>query len=292
MMKQEPIPITLRDGTCFDVIDCEYDLLLRLLYKYEFDMRAVEEEIEFICNQITADEKPNLLLKRGLLQFASELSNKITVRSFTEGVDHRKIVADMIVDVAKISYSIAESLKDLRKVLKLRKKIFVDEEGYPLSGVRNGYEKSSLHLMANMGNELVGCVSIAFDGEEGIPLDAHFDLKKWRDKRFVEVDKLAVIGEKRKKELSFQLMWLCYSIAKFWGAQRMFIFTLSSKSDNIALYNRFGFKTMGEFHIFGSKNATALMLDFDDFSTYEKQLKTKELLRLGKKLLTKFSVGR
>lgn len=292
-MKQSlPIPVLLRDGSKVQVMDCEYDLLLHLLYRNNFDMRLVEEDIDFICKNINSLDAHGHLLKRSLSQFASEVSNKIAARSLLDKVDHKKIVEDMLIDINKINYSIAETALDLRKIFRLRRKIFVDEEGYPKKGVLNGYEKTSLHVMANTKNELVGCVSMAFDGPSGIPLDKFIDLSKYRDKKILEVDKLAVIGEKRKKELSFQLMWLCYSVAKFWGAQRMLVFTLSSKTQNIALYKRFGFKVLTEFEIFSCKNATVLLLDFDDFDTYEKHLQTKELLRLGKKLLTKFSLNK
>jgi len=70
----------------------------------------------------------------------------------------------------------------------------------------------------------------------------------------------------------------------------MFIFTLTKKADNLRIYRRFGFKDVNVFNLFGTESATALKLDFSDLDTYEKQLTTNELLRLGKKLLNRFSL--
>lgn len=286
----DSITVKLRDGNELAVKDCEFDLLLHLLYKYDFDKRKIDQEIEWICEKNDNTTVLIQLLKQSLRQFSSELSNKILAKSITESTNHRKIVEDMLLDMNQIHYSMIETPSEMKKLLQLRKKIFVGEEGYPATAVTNGYEKHSLHLTATLRQELVGCVSVAFDGPNGIPLDRFIDLKNLKKRKNVEVDKLAVIGKKRKRELSFQLMWLCYSVARFWGAERMFIFTLSKKEDNLNLYGRFGFKEIGCFEIFQGTSAIALMLDFDDVDTYEKHLETQQLLRLGKKLLNKFSL--
>ena len=284
------IDIKLSDGSKIQVKDCEFDLLLHLLHKYKFDRNKIQTEIDWICQNFENSQVIEPLLKMSLQQFSSELINKIQAKSISEETDHHKIVEDMIIDINKIQYSIAESAKDIRKILQLRKKIFVDEEGYPNSAVLNGYEKDSLHLMATIRGELIGVVSIVFDGPKGLPLKKFIDLSAYKDMKLVEVDKLAMIGEKRKRELSFQLMWMCYSVAKFWGAEGMLIFTLSKKQDNLIIYERFGFKKIGEFFLFGNERATVLKLDFSDVDTYEKALNTQELLRLGKKLLKRFSL--
>ncbi len=284
------IQISLSDGSKLKVQDCEFDLLLYLLHKYDFDRKRIEQEVDWICKNLDDPNALNHLLKRSLQQFSSELINKILAKSIMDGVGHRKIVEDMLIDVNKVHYSIAETASDFRKVLRLRKKIFVSEEGYPTGAVTNGFEKESLHVMATIREELVGVVSITFDGPNGLPMSKFMDLTPYKDVKVCEVDKLALIGEKRKRELSFHLMWICYSIARFWGAQRMFIFTLSKKSDNLNIYGRFGFKEIGKFNLFGDEKATALKLDFADVGTYEKVLNTNELLRLGKKLLDRFSL--
>ncbi len=285
------IPIELLDGSTIEVKDCEFDLLLYLLYKHNFDRVKIREEIESICEKSLSPAIMKILLRQSLLEFSSELSNKILSKSITEQIPHTKIIEDMIIDINKIKYTIAETASDMRKVLRLRKSIFVKEEGYPTDGLINGFERKSLHVIAKIRDSVVGVVSIAFDGPEGIPLDRFLDLTAYKDKKVVEVDKLAVIGDKRKRELSFQLMWLSYSIARYWGAERMFIFTLSKKSENLTIYKRFGFKDIGIFNVFGLEKATALKLDFEDLHTYEKKLNTDELLRLGKKLLNRFSLS-
>lgn len=290
-MGNEKILVRLSDGTAVDVVDCSFDLLLHLLHKSNFDVKKVEKEIEWLCE---FNREPNLLrglLEKSLRQLSSELANKVLVKSLSAGLERSKIVEDMLIDLNKIQYSIAENALDMRKVLKLRRKVFVGEEGYPSTAATNGYEKESIHIMASIRGELVACVSVAFDGVQGVPMDKHLDLSQYkRGVKIVEVDKLAVIGEKRKKELSFHIMWIAYSVARFWGAQRMFIFTLSHKNDNLNIYSRFGFKEFGSFNIFHGKKATALMLDFDDLDTYEKKLDTADLLKLGRKLLNRFSL--
>ena len=288
-MGNEKILVKLSDGTTVDVVDCSFDLLLHLLHKSGFDEKQVEKEIEWLCKSSQDTNSLRGLLEKSLQQLASELANKVLVKSLSGGLERSKIVEDMLIDFNKIQYSIVENAVDMRKVLKLRRKVFVGEEGYPSTAVLNGYEKESIHIMASIRGELVACVSVAFDGAKGIPLEKFMDLSlQKKAMKVVEVDKLAVIGERRKKELSFHIMWIAYSVARFWGAQRMFIFTLSHKNDNLNIYSRFGFKEFGSFDIFSGKKATALMLDFDDLDTYEKRLNTAELLKLGRKLLNKF----
>ena len=291
-MAELMLPISLQDGSIVQVNDCEFDLLLHILYKHDFDKKRVDQELEWICENNSDPNVKTLLLKQALRQFSSELSNKILAKSISESVNHRKIVEDMIVDVNRMSYTLADDVSDIRKILHLRKKIFVNEEGYPSTAVTNGFEKESLHVMATIRNSLVGCVSIVFDGPKGLPMDRYLDLSKYKKGKNIEVDKLAVVGDKRMQELSFHLMWLCYSVTRFWGADRMFVFTLSKKAENINIYTRFGFQKTGTFNVFDREEATALMLDFDEKDTYEKQLKTTELLRLGKKLLNKFTLKR
>jgi len=288
-MGNEKILVKLSDGTTVDVVDCSFDLLLHLLHKSGFDEKKVEKEIEWLCRSSQDPVLLQGLLEKSLQQLASELANKVLVKSLSGGLERSKIVEDMLIDFNKIQYSIVENAVDMRKVLKLRRKVFVGEEGYPSTAVLNGFEKESIHIMASIRGELVACVSVAFDGAKGIPLEKYMDLgPQKKSMKVVEVDKLAVIGERRKKELSFHIMWIAYSVARFWGAQRMFIFTLSHKNDNLNIYSRFGFKEFGSFDIFAGKKATALMLDFDDVDTYEKRLNTAELLKLGRKLLNKF----
>lgn len=291
-MNELPITIKLLDGSLVEVEVCEFDLLIRLLYKHEFNRRKIVEEIESICVQ---NENPLVLkrlLKLTLCEFSSELANKILAKSFTENLPHKKIIEDMMIDVNRVKYCIAENANDVRKILRLRKRIFVEEEDYPSRNTINSFERESLHIMAIIRKELVGAVSIAFDGPRGIPLEQYVDLSKYKDKKVVEVDKLAVIGERRKRELSFQLMWLSYSVARYWGAERLFIFTLSRKTENLNMYTRFGFKKVAAFNIFRAEEATVLMLDFADVDTYEKRLETTELLKLGKKLLDNFSLAK
>lgn len=292
-MSSDKIPVKLSNGTTIDVVDCGFDLLLHLLHKNNFDEKGVEREIEWLCEFNKDPRLIRLLLRKSLQQLASELSNKVLAKSLSDGLGRSKVAEDMLIDFNKIQYSIAETMSDMKRVFQLRKKVFVQEEGYPPKAVTNGFEKQSLHITATLREELAACVSVAFDSAAGIPLDRYLDLSQFKkDMKVVEVDKLAVIGEKRKRELAFQIMWIAYSVARFWGAQRMFIFTLSHKTDNLKIYSRFGFKEFATFDIFSGQRATALMLDFDDIDTYEKRLGTEELLRLGKKLLTKFSLGR
>ena len=190
----------------------------------------------------------------------------------------------------EVKYSIASSVADLRRILHLRQKIFIGEEGYPRKAILNGFEKDSLHVMAWIKEELIGSLSLVFDGPKGLPLERYLNLRKYKDKKVVEIDKLAVVSPMRKRELTFELMVLSYSIARYWGAERVFIFTLSKKRENLTLYKRLGFKEIGTFNIFEQEMATALILDFDDINTYEKKVNTSEALRLGRKLLNRFSL--
>ena len=150
-MGNEKILVKLSDGTTVDVVDCSFDLLLHLLHKSGFDEKQVEKEIEWLCKSSQDTNSLRGLLEKSLQQLASELANKVLVKSLSGGLERSKIVEDMLIDFNKIQYSIVENAVDMRKVLKLRRKVFVGEEGYPSTAVLNGYEKESIHIMASIG---------------------------------------------------------------------------------------------------------------------------------------------
>jgi hypothetical protein len=253
---------------------------LELITRCNFDKSKIENEIVSICEKVDDLNIAKDMLKDAMRCLSFNILNSI----------EKKAKEDTnIASISGINYAIAKNVKDLRRILDLRKTVFLKEEHYPPSSLVNGFEGKSLHIMASIKNELVGGVSIAFDGPEGIPLDKFIRIDRSEKKKIVEVDKLAIVNHKRKSELSFQLMWICYAVARYWGAHGMYIFTLSKKRDNISIYEKFGFKIVDDFTLFGNEKATALRLDFTDEDTYEKKMNTDQILRLAKKLLNRFS---
>ncbi len=286
MSSQYPEAVYLRDGTKIMVDGLPDNLIDHLICVHGYDDLAIDSELRYVMSQLDkfSNDGGDLLKKcfHALLVDRVELTKKI------KGPNKNRDRAN----IPQTTYSIADNISDIKRVLHLRKQVFVGEEGYPNSAIINGFERGSLHVMAQQDGELVGVVTVSFDSPKGLPLDKYLDLSSYKGKQNVEIDKLAVLRGSRKKELSFQLMWICYSIAKFGGAEKLFIFTLRKKNENIDIYRRFGFSEIGEFKLFAEEYAVAFQLDFASFDTYDKKLKTKQLLGLGKKLLSKYKATR
>lgn len=171
----------------------------------------------------------------------------------------------------RIKYTLVQSALDMRIVWWLRKKVFVDGEGYPLKSIRSPLDRGAIHFLTKKDNTAIGSISVYLNELTGLPIEKLFNvnLGKHKTEKIAEIEKLAILPQYRKTPISLGLMVIAYEFIKLCDMQRILIFTLSNKKDNIALYKKFGFKKILEFDIFDSKKATCLMLDITKDSVYE-----------------------
>lgn len=186
-----------------------------------------------------------------------------------------------------IKFSMVQNLKEFRNVISLRRKVFVKREGYPPKSIVNDFDKDAIHILAKSNKKVVGTISLILDSDKGLPIEKKFDISAHRGGKIVEIDKLAVLPEKHGTAIAFDLTFMAYAIARFWGAQKIFIFTLKKKTGNILFYKKFGFRLIGEFDLFDSEPAVVMVMDFSSNDTYEKKLTSAQLMQIAKKLINR-----
>jgi predicted GNAT family N-acyltransferase len=174
----------------------------------------------------------------------------------------------------RIKYILVQTAKDMRTLWRLRKKVFVDEEGYPLKSTRNVLDRGAIHFLAKKDNIAVGSISVYLNSITGLPIEKilNVNLGIYKKEKMAEIEKLAVLPDYRKTTISLGLMVVAYEFIKLCEVERICIFTLSSKKENLAIYKRFGFRKILEFMIFDSKKATCMVLDITSDSFYEKTI--------------------
>ena len=130
----------------------------------------------------------------------------------------------------KVTFTIVQTSKEFRDVISIRKKVFVEREGYPPRSIISDFDKWAIHILAKSNKRVVGTITLVLDSEKGLPIEKKFDLSAYRGGKIVEIDKLAVLPEKHGTAIAFDLTAMAYAIARFWGAQKIFIFTLEPTS--------------------------------------------------------------
>jgi len=190
----------------------------------------------------------------------SELKDIILEHSFSKG---------------NISFSVVQKPSDMKIVWQLRKKVFVEEIGYPLAASRSKLDRYGIHFLAKKDNVPIGTISVFLHSLSGLPIEKTYslDLSKFKkDSETAEIEKLAVLHTYRAKTISLGLMVIAYEFIKLCNARYIFIFTLKNQKENINLYKRFGFKELSEFKIFHNKKAVSMILDIISDSVYERIL--------------------
>lgn len=176
-----------------------------------------------------------------------------------------------------IKFKVAEAENELKQLYDLRKKVFVGEDGYPQEAISSEYDRDAIHFIATKGDELVGCVSVILDGPKGMPIEKFIDLSSYKTDKIAEVQKLAIIPEDRKGIAGVGLMLLAYEFLKKSGTNKIFIFSLEKKAENVKLYERLGFRQIGKFKFYNIGNAIAMMMDLEEDSVYDKNKEKREL---------------
>jgi ribosomal protein S18 acetylase RimI-like enzyme len=268
-----------------------YHNILKVLNKDIFDLIVVNINSRSVDGFGAAQEIKEILHKKNIptipVIFFSDL-NELNDREneiFLRPIDINEFLKD--IDNKKISFSVVQTSKELRDVVTIRKKIFVEREGYPAKSIVSDFDKSAVHILAKEGSRAIGTISLVLDSEKGLPIERKFDISQYRKGRIVEIDKLAVLSDKHGTSIAFDLTALVYALARFMGVQKIFIFTLKTNIKNIIFYKKFGFKILGEFELFDSKPAVVMLMDLDSENTYEKKLTHAQLLQIAKNLVNR-----
>lgn len=163
----------------------------------------------------------------------------------------------------------ASSQQDLEDIYSIRKEVFIKEDKYPIEAIKSNYDKQAIHFVAFENNKMVGTVSVILDGPKGLPIQKFVDITRFRDKRMVQVEKFAVLPGRRKKTITVALIVMAYEFAKLY-ADRICIFSLEKKRDNILLYRKMGFRPGEKFNFYDIGDALLMILDIEKDSVYEK----------------------
>jgi len=114
-------------------------------------------------------------------------------------------------------------------------------------------------------------------------------MKPFANLKLSEFDKLGVIDEEMYKGVFYQIVGAAYGLVRFCGYNSIVIFTLKKKHDNLRIYEKMGFKQIGEFTLFGKEKAVALILDLDRATGL--MWRPTQLAKLAKRLLLAVNGG-
>lgn len=179
---------------------------------------------------------------------------------------------------------VVETPEQYRTLLRLRREIFVNKEGYPWRAALNGYERVSVHMLAKKDGQYVGMISVKLDDVHGLPLDKFVKPFRRRELRIAEFDKFGVIDEKAHKTAFYELISAAYALVRFCGYNALVIFTLKRKNDNVRLYRKIGFEIRQDFILFEDQLAVMMMLELD--KTNGLMWKTEQLVKAAKRVLS------
>jgi predicted GNAT family N-acyltransferase len=194
-----------------------------------------------------------------------------------------------------LHYSAATDLADFKKVISLRKKIFLHEEGYPPGLIWNKDDREKIHFIAWDRKKAIGTVSVDLDKERSREFlyncCSHVRKRLSYLGDIAMIQKLAVLPEYRKTHASLSLMVIAYEFIKQCKYRHILIYTLTDRKKNIELYKKFGFKEISVFDLFDSQKAVFMALNILRDSYYEKLVKKKgRLNNLLQKIYSKFFI--
>ena len=152
-------------------------------------------------------------------------------------------------ETKKISFVHAQKPDEIEDVFFLQRKILVGEKGYLEETIRRKVDEDSYHIVAYKGIQPVGTVSIMPETREpNLPIEDHFKLDfHKKDRRCVEIDRLAVLKEDRRGVIPLSLMTLAYLYARSEQAERVFLDVFADEKKYIKMYKKLGFQKIGEY---------------------------------------------
>jgi predicted GNAT family N-acyltransferase len=158
-------------------------------------------------------------------------------------------------------------------IAQVRTKVFVEEDNYPTGSIISPLDRGAMHFVAiDADGNVMGSVSanIKSSKEEQLPIENYMGEVKGADGSLGEICKLAVLDKYRTKPVALYLMVAAYDHLISEGVAGIMVWSISSKSRNVKLYSKFGFKPYGdEFVCCNSENAIPFFLDVAKDSIYD-----------------------
>lgn len=250
--------------------------------------RGIEEKyIEDIFNPFFTTKEPGKGTGLGLsivYQIIHNMGGRVNVESEVgRGTTFRVFLPVTKVETQRIRFVHVRSEVELEDVFYLQRKILVGEKGYLEETIRREEDEYAYHILAYKGLQPVGTVTCITDRMFGrLPIEGHFKLQHYRkERRCVEIDRLAVLKEERRGVIPLGLMTLAYLYAKSENAERVFLDVFADEKKYISMYKKLGFQVIGSYEWL--LPVTVMMMDYR--TDYEK--KTQRMERFVKPFIAR-----
>ena len=124
----------------------------------------------------------------------------------------------------KMKIKIVNSEEELNKVLKLRSKVFVEEQGVPEELERDEKDEDAIHLIAKIEENVVGCGRIVLNNNKG------------------KIGRVAVAKNYRNQGLGTKI---CQRLIEIAGEHQLAKVILHAQYQTVDFYKELGFKETG-----------------------------------------------
>ena len=145
-----------------------------------------------------------------------------------------------------IDIHIVKNQKELQQILKIRKEVFVKDQGIPLGKERDGLDNVSEHIILYYKNEAVGCARIR-----------HIDNK-------IKLERVAILEKARRKNLGTKLVKFAINHTRQKKADEIYIHAQFYAKN---LYRKLGFKTRNKPFVFANIKHVEMFLSINPTSS-------------------------
>ena len=231
------------------------------------------ENIEKIFNPFFTTKEPGLGTGLGLSiahQIIYNMGGRITVESHLgRGTTFNILIPFTDKEKKRIRFVIAKNLEEIEDVFFIQRKILVGEKGYLEETIKRDIDKDAVHILAYKGLQPVGTIScITYEMTKNPPIEEYFSLEGFKKgRKWVEIDRLAVLREERRGIIPLGLMTIAYLFSKNLNVDRIFLDVFSDEKKHINMYRKLGFQIIGEYKWL--LPVTVMMMDYK--SNYEKK---------------------
>ncbi|MFW6269079.1 MAG: GNAT family N-acetyltransferase [Bacillota bacterium] len=124
-----------------------------------------------------------------------------------------------------IKIKTVENKKEFDQVLRLRYRVFVEEQGVPVELERDDKDEEAVHVIAEIDNQTVGCGRIVFTEGKA------------------KIGRLAVDKNWRQQGIGSKICLSLINIARTQGYDKVI---LHAQLDSVEFYKRLGFATVSD----------------------------------------------
>ncbi len=210
-------------------------------------------DIDKIFNPFFTTKEPGKGTGLGLSiahQIIYNMGGRITVESDQEkGTTFHVYIPFTDREKKRIRFVHAVKPEEIEDVFFIQRKVLVGEKGYLEETIRRDIDSKAFHILAYKGLQPVGTIScITYEMVEKPPIEDYFPLGALKTgKKWVEVDRLAVLKEERRGIIPLGLMTIAYLYSKSISADRIFLDVFSDEKKHINMYKKLGFKVIGNY---------------------------------------------